>query len=81
MTKKDDIVTIKLPRNDLGQMIDCLCVRRDNWRYTQKYLEDGLEESGRMIEECKDAYEAENIANHYDNIIHRIQEQWDDQKS
>lgn len=69
---KSDEFNLKLSRNDIGQIIDAICVRRDAWRYTQRYLEEGYEEHDRIIEECKDSSEACKIASHYDDIIKNI---------
>jgi hypothetical protein len=75
MATASDTITIRLPRNDVGQILDALGVRRDEWRYTQRYLEEGYEEAGRLIEECKDASEARVIADYYDAIIAKIRKQ------
>lgn len=71
----DQMIILKLLRNDVGQIIDGLAVRRDNWRYTQRYLEEGHMEDGRIIEECSSVEEASNIADCYDRIISEIQSQ------
>ena len=71
----DQMITLKLFRNDVGQVIDGLAVRRENWRYTQRYLEEGYMEDGRIIEECSSAEEASSIADCYDRIISEIQSQ------
>lgn len=75
MSKTDDAMAIRLPRNDIGQIVDALCVRRDDWRYTQRYLEEDYEEPERVIEECSDADEARRIADYYDEIIAKIRSQ------
>ena len=69
----NDIITIKLSRNDVGQIIDGLLERRDSWRNTQKYL--GGKEVDCLIEECSDPEEANWIADYYDKIINSIKEQ------
>ena len=71
----DQVVTLKLSQNDVGQIIDGLIVRRDSWRYTQRYLEEGHVEDARIIEECSSAEEASSIADCYDRIISEIQSQ------
>ena len=70
---KNNTITIKLSRDDVGQVIDGLLARRDSWRNTQKYL-DG-EEVDCLIEECSDPEEACWIADYYDKIIDSIKEQ------
>ena len=74
----DKIVTLKLGADDVGQVLDCLCVRRDDWRYTQRYFEDGYEEAGRLILECSDGDEARGLADRYDRIIGEIRGQMGD---
>ena len=69
------MVTLVLSRDNVGQMLDGLGVRRDDWRYTQRYLEEGYMELDRIIEECSDADEAKSIADTYDDIIAKIREQ------
>ncbi len=44
MSRAGETITVSLSRNDFGQILDALCVRRDDWRYTQRYLEEGHEE-------------------------------------
>ncbi len=75
MPKRDKTVTISLPENDVGQILDALCVREDSWRYTQRYFEEGIEESGRLIEECRDGEEARRIADYYAEIVAKIRRQ------
>jgi hypothetical protein len=66
------MVTISLPRDDVGQILDALCVREEAWRYTQRYFEEGTEEPGRLIEECRDGEEARRIADYYAGIIAKL---------
>jgi hypothetical protein len=73
---KSDEFNLKLSCDDIGQIIDAICVRRDAWRYTQRYLEDGYEEQDRIIEECKDPDEACKIVGHYDDILKNIKSQY-----
>lgn len=73
----DQMVTLKLSRNDVGQIIDGLGSRRDSWRDTQRYLEEGYMETERTIEECSDAEEASGLADCYDRIISVIQSRLD----
>ncbi|MBI9015892.1 MAG: hypothetical protein JEZ07_01390 [Phycisphaerae bacterium] len=75
VNKQGDLVTISLSRIDIGQLIDGLSVRRDAWRYTQRYLEEGYMEPERLIEECSDIEEAKSIADHYNDIIENIEKQ------
>ena len=63
-------VILKLSRDDVGQIIDGVCVRRDSWRKTQNYLEGKTVDGD--IEECSDSNEACCIADNYDRIINSI---------
>ena len=71
----EDYITIRLSRNDVGQMIDGLYAHMSIWKSTAEYLRSGSLQSGDMIEECSDVEEAENIASHYENIITQIMKQ------
>jgi len=64
----------------LGQLIDGLEARADAWRLTAVYLETGEAPDGFVIEECSDAEEARQIAEHYQRIIRRVVEQWEGQR-
>ena len=69
----DDLVTVRLSRNDFGQILDGLECRRDVWRVTARYLNG--EQVDEPIEECSDAHEAEAIADTYDRIMNEIRTQ------
>jgi hypothetical protein len=75
MTERDRTITISLPENDVGQILDALRVREECWRYTQRYLEGGIEELDRVIEDCQDVEEAGRIADYYVEIIAKIKRQ------
>jgi len=65
---------------DLGQILDGLRVRAESWHNTAKYLESGESpEDFFVCEECRDAEEATQIADHYDKIISAIQRQVEQQ--
>lgn len=70
------ILTIRLERDDLGQLLDGLRCRSEAWHGTAQYLKSS--ETPRddfIIEECRDAEEASSIAAHYDRIIATIESQ------
>ncbi|MGV3754028.1 MAG: hypothetical protein ACO1QS_01445 [Verrucomicrobiota bacterium] len=61
---------LKLEANDLGQLLDGLRCRAESWRSTATFLKTGESpEEFFMIEECRDAEEAESIAADYERII------------
>ncbi|MDD5011112.1 MAG: hypothetical protein PHQ00_03205 [Phycisphaerae bacterium] len=72
---KDEIVTLKLPRLMVGQIIDGLRERQKIWIYTAEFMETGTTEEPCIIEECSDADEASNIAAYYGEIIKSIEKQ------
>ena len=77
-----NILTIRLEREDVGQLLDGLRCRLDAWRETAEYMETGY--SARddfIIEECRDAEEAHKIAAHYARIIAAIDAQVEAQKN
>jgi hypothetical protein len=73
--KKDKIVTLKLPRLMVGQIIDGLRERQKIWLYTAEFMETGSTEEPCIIEECSDGDEARNIAAYYEEIINEINAQ------
>jgi hypothetical protein len=77
--KKENV--IRLNDFDLGQLIDGLEVRARAWRDTATYLHTGEAPSANFVmEECRDAEEAERLAEHYERIrdlIHLQQKEQD----
>jgi hypothetical protein len=68
--------TLRLDRNDIGQILDGLRCRAESWRQTAEYLDSGCTNGANFIlEECSDAEEARSIAEHYERIIHSIKKQ------
>ncbi|MCW1917094.1 hypothetical protein OJ996_26130 [Luteolibacter sp. GHJ8] len=60
---------------DFGQTIDGLSARRDAWTKTAQWFRGELQEQFFLIEECNDEYEAQQIADHYTEIIDTLQTQ------
>ena len=71
----EKFVTLRLPRNDVGQIIDGLTERMIIWRTTEEYLETGYSHLGDFVEECSDSEEARFISQYYEKIIDLIQNQ------
>ena len=72
---------ITLDDFDLGQMLDGLEVRADAWENTAQYLRTGeAPDEFFLAEECRDAEEAEKLAQHYRCIIQKIREQVAEQR-
>lgn len=70
---QDREYVIRLSRHDLGQIIDGLEVRLKAWRDTASYLRTGDPPHPNFVmEECRDAEEAERLADHYDRIIRSL---------
>lgn len=70
-----DLVTLTLPRNFIGQLVDGLDVLIEQWEYTAEHLAFGAFRSDMLIRECKDAEEARWIAGFYKLIRERITQQ------
>ena len=72
---------IRLSEDDLGQLILGVEVRYKTWENTATF-----EETGRVkyldydMEQCRDAEEAWNMANHYKRILDTLVEQWKEQQ-
>lgn len=67
---------IRLNGFDLGQMLDGLETRASAWRNTATYLSTGEAPTADFAaEECTDADEALQLADHYDRIIAQVLEQ------
>ena len=73
----DKEVTLKLPSNMVGQILDGLRERMKVWRETEQYMEVGYTDEPCIFEECSDADEARNIAEYYEEIIGCIKKQLD----
>ena len=65
---------------DFGQVIDGLCARRDSWAETAKWFRGECKDPFFMIEECSDDDEAQQIADHYTEIIETLQAQAEPQR-
>ena len=71
--KNDKEYLIRLSAFDLGQHIDGLEVRLRAWRDTADYLRTGeILNADFVMEDCRDAEEAEQLAEHYERIIDSI---------
>ena len=71
------LITLELEKEEVGQILDGLEVRRDAWRRTADYLESGEMPDGEffVVEECSDADEARWLAERYEAIIGKIRGQ------
>ncbi len=69
--------TITLSSIDIGHILDGLRCRAEAWKNTLDYLESETTtfEPDGLIEECNDAGEAQQIADHYNSIIETIEKQ------
>ena len=66
------VYRIELDDIDLGQLLDGLEVRAEAWEKTADYYRTGVAPDDFIMEECRDAEEAEKIAAHYRSIIAKI---------
>jgi hypothetical protein len=75
-----EIVILKLPRNFVGQLLDCLEVNIEDWNRTKIYLEDGdIDPNEPYVRECNDVDEAERLENYYIGIKTQIENQLKEQ--
>ena len=77
----EKFVTLRLPQNDVGQIIDGLTERVIIWRTTEEYLETGYSHLGDFVKECSEPEEARFIAQYYEKIIDLIQNQLKNQNA
>lgn len=61
----DEMITLKLPKNDVGQILDGLRIQRDNWQYTYNYITDGEVDPDKDMQECSDPEEAKWLMEYY----------------
>jgi len=79
--RSDKEYVIRLNEDDLGQLIDGIEVRHKDWLNTAIYEETGeIRYPDYSLEQCRDADEAWNIADHYQRILTTIVEQRERQK-
>lgn len=71
----NETVNLTLPALDVAQVLDALNIRMEKWAYTADYLRTGRISESYTIEECSDADEAQQLADHYASIIQSIEEQ------
>lgn len=75
----DKFITLTLPQNDIGQILDGLEQRRIIWQATAEWLMYDYTELSDCVEECSDPLEAQAIADYYQYIINTIRNQRDGQ--
>lgn len=66
---------IELSDLDLGQLLDGFEPRAESWERTADFLHTRTMPEGEFffVEECSRPEEADDIAEHYRSIIHKIQ--------
>jgi hypothetical protein len=72
----DEMIVLKLPKTDVGQILDALRIQRDNWQYTCDYLTTGEIDPDKDIQECSNPDEAHWLMEYYTAIIRKIEEQY-----
>lgn len=70
---------LRLDDTDVGQLLDGLEARAEAWTKTADYQRTGESPPDFIVEECKDANEANRIATHYRSIIAKIHKQQEEQ--
>ncbi len=71
----NESISLSLPALDVGQILDALYLRMENWEYTAEYLRTGHISKPYCIEECSSVDEAQWLADYYGSIIRSIEEQ------
>ena len=69
-------VQIRIDSLDLVQVLDELRSRQESWENTAIFLRDDyFPDDAFVCEQCRDAHEAEKIANQYKRIISSVEQQ------
>ena len=74
----EETVSLRLPRNAVGQILDGLDVLAEQWEATAAYHRDGTVPEDCLVRECSDEGEAEWVAAFYRQIIGLIEAQFFD---
>jgi hypothetical protein len=78
----NDWITLRLKREDVGQLLDGLEIRQRQWHDSANYLRTGKSPyRGFIVEDARDEAEARFLADWYRRIIKEILQQRDGQKS
>lgn len=72
---REEVVTLRLPRDFVGQLLDGLEVLIEQWEYTAEYMATGLVRDDMSVRECSDEDEAIKIAAYYQRIREAIEGQ------
>lgn len=68
-------ITLTLPHDFVGQLIEGLDALIEQWQYTARYEETGLVEDEFMARDCDNPIEAQRIADYYTRIKQNIEAQ------
>lgn len=68
--KDQSEITLRLQRNDVGQIVDALTTLSEEWSQTANYFATGDAECS--IRECKNFEEASNMHSIYERIISEL---------
>jgi hypothetical protein len=71
---------IRLDAENLGQIIDALCVRQKAWQQTAMLLRGERPYDASACEDCDDLEEAEHLESRYTDLIETIVQQRRSQK-
>lgn len=67
--------TIKLTSNEIGQILDVLESRRDDYQRTAEYYRGENDQGDFIIADVTDEHEAESLAEMYASLIEKIRGQ------
>jgi hypothetical protein len=72
----DNIVTLKMSKNFVNELLECLEVNIEDWQRTKEYFESGyVDPDTPYVRECDSLYEAEERENYYRGIKSDIEKQ------
>jgi hypothetical protein len=71
----DEELTLRISRNDLGQIIDGVDVLIEQWDATAEFLETGIAPEDVCIREASSVRECRAIADRYRSIRRRLRAQ------
>lgn len=74
-----ETITIKLSRVDLGQVLEGMSCRQNEWQQTADWHTGKLTEFPQNFKECSNATEAQWIADNYSRILAIIEKQLQEQ--
>ena len=70
---QEEVLNLKLPRSDLGQIGECLQLRLEAWRNSELYLREGRIVDP-MVVDCTKLQEATYFVSIYERLVRIVEE-------